>query len=90
MPTHWTTEDFIRVWQECSEAGDWNDFSGTMLQDANCPKGYADSDLRRQIGLTRYQLNNKGFAAPSDHKAPKKKKKPGIESAAKKLGLKRL
>jgi len=90
MPTHWKTDDFIRTWMECADASDWKEFSSQMLGDSDCPSTYTDSDLRRQIGLTRYQLNNKNFAAPSDHKAPKKKKKPGIESVAKKLGLKRL
>jgi hypothetical protein len=89
MAVHWNTESFISNWVECATADDWGDFSGAMLQCADCPPDYSDSDLRRQTGLTRYQLNNKGYAAPSEHKAPKKKKKPGIESIASKLGLKK-
>ena len=85
--TSWSTQSLVAAWQKNEGMDDWDDFSSKMLAHADCPDGYSDSDLRRQIGLLRSQFKRAGYKAPDAPKAPTKRKGNVLRNVAEHLGL---
>ena len=84
----WETSALIKAWIKVQQDQDWNKFSADMLS-SGPPEGYNDSDLRRQVGLLKHQLDKQGFEVPAVPPVPKKNKGSKIAGIAEELGLSR-